>query len=613
MESNLLALASNLDPSSENIYIVTCVDTCELENLYKKFEDKGIKIYAKRPLSLSTHCYLTGSQAEELLLDPLVESVDILPEALGIEAKPLGEPYTITGNFHKGSQNITPSQYQWGHLHTSGTEEQRRKGIWSSGSVYDSTTVFGDGRHVDVIIVDEPMSYDCGEWLSSNNGVSRFVQYQWFNELNDLVIGTATGSEGDSLPQGTIQYYSNSNNPYSHGNHVGGTACGKYYGWAKEANIYSLPVLGPMLSGQIILPSLAYDYIRAFHKRKPINPATGRKNPTVVNHSWGYSYARETLMFSLSVDYISQIKYNDTMYSKDNPNPSGWTLNGIKKDLGFHWEKNRIPAQVSNIFVNDVGAAVQEGIISIAAAGNENYFSAFTRREIGQWNNTSVGSMYIKRSSSWYNFDPVSQNYAYTYYTSSNTPASPRYAYPYRAGMSPSTDRGIISVGALSEASDFKRADFSNFGPEIDVFAPGEGILSCVSPTSVYSKIYDTKYGGNNYIASWRGTSMASPQVAGIAAIVAGMSSYPRYGFWEFKGYLQQNSIDGDMTFDKGDGSYSDPTCSKGSTNKYLHAVSPRELSGDIRMQIYYRDIYAQNRLIYPRRSLLMIARGVTI
>ena len=33
-----------------------------------------------------------------------------------------------------------------------------------------------------------------------------------------------------------------------------------------------------------------FDYIRAFHLNKPINPATGKRNPTITNHSWGYSY-----------------------------------------------------------------------------------------------------------------------------------------------------------------------------------------------------------------------------------------------------------------------------------------------------------------------------------
>ena len=35
---------------------------------------------------------------------------------------------------------------------------------------------------------------------------------------------------------------------------------------------------------------ILFDYLRAFHRYKPINPETGLRNPTITNHSWGYRY-----------------------------------------------------------------------------------------------------------------------------------------------------------------------------------------------------------------------------------------------------------------------------------------------------------------------------------
>lgn len=74
----------------------------------------------------------------------------------------------------------------------------------------------------------------------------------------------------------------------------------------------------------------------------------------------------------------------------------------------------------------------------------------------------------------------------------------------------PTSFKGVLSVAATSNTD--RRASFSNYGYGIDVSAPGVGI---------YSTVY------NNSYASYDGTSMASPVVAGAAAIVK--SHFPNY------------------------------------------------------------------------------------
>ena len=59
-------------------------------------------------------------------------------------------------------------------------------------------------KNADIIIVDDPISYDSEEWISPTTSTSRFVQYQWFNELNSIVAGI--DDDGQALPTGTITY-----------------------------------------------------------------------------------------------------------------------------------------------------------------------------------------------------------------------------------------------------------------------------------------------------------------------------------------------------------------------------------------------------------------------
>ena len=69
---------------------------------------------------------------------------------------------------------------------------------------------------------------------------------------------------------------------------------------------------------------------------------------------------------------------------------------------------------------------------------------------------------------------------------------------------SPASTPKALTIGATG--SNDARASFSNYGSCVDLFAPGVGITS------------STMTGTNTY-ASWSGTSMATPHVAGVAAL----------------------------------------------------------------------------------------------
>jgi len=534
----------------EKIYVVTLHRYEDLEGFYADMESNGFRINLKRPISRNTHYYMTDAQAVQLVEDSRVLAVELRPEERGLFPRPLALinnlPYNVNGTFMKSGSSVNATDFQWGHIQVAGDATERGKNAFGSGGSNTKTgnvEVFNNGSDVDVVICDDPVSTDCKEWVSPSTNQQRFQQYEWYNNLNSYV--TSIDDDGTTLPTGSYPYVDQATNTAFHGNHVTGTVAGRHYGWAREANIYHLDVLSANATPVMAL----FDYLRAFHKHKPINTTTGRRNPTVTNHSWGYGadYSGDWPT-GFDISDITSIVYNGVTYNSGNPGPNGWNFPGIEKDFGIGANKTQYPGRVAAVDA-DVEDAIRDGVVIIAAASNDNFHIALpTDTEYNNYVTAAFGTRYFNR------------------------------------GSSPGAATGVICVGAISNNQDQRRATFSNYGPRVDVWAPGYAIVSAWADPSVITGDYagiglaDSKYGGNNYYYPINGTSMASPQVCGVAALLA--TNKKRFHNTDVSKLIQSQSISGEMDFDLGTGDFADYTCKKGSPNVQLHIENPRPTSG---------------------------------
>ena len=473
-----------------NEYIVTCKSYEDLENLYDDMETPGGSLYIpnrsvdlvhRRTISRNTHYMLTEEEAVEIRKDERVIACERPAKDRGIEIVPY---WTQTGNFSKEWSTFDEDDKNWGLYRMVEGESPSywgSDGISSSSKVLSNKTISttASGKNVDVVIVDDHVLPDHPEFAVNPDGTggSRVNQFNWFQYSSALGVTT---------PE-TYTYTFEGN----HGTHVAGTACGNTQGWARDSNIYNMSFRDSG-SGVTDWSEKLWDYLRYFHNNKAINSETGRRNPTIVNNSWGSSYNINVVQ----LDNVYSVTYQGTTTSLSGTTTAQkkTALEASECSIGTSNFRGRIPAQDAAVLA-DATDALNDGVILVAAAGNS------------YWNCEEVGGAdfnnYISVSS------PASEyNYNFNIY--------------HNRGSAPGDTPGIICVGNIDSDMVEHKRNSSNWGGRVDIWAPGSDIISSVythtQDTMNYFPLVQDPRDSNYYLASIGGTSMASPQITGILA-----------------------------------------------------------------------------------------------
>ena len=473
---------------------------------------------------------LSEEEADIVRNDERVLAVEIPPEFR--DDIFISNNATQTGTFTKTTSDS--GNYQnWGLIRA-----------LSKDNIYGTSTTTSEnytytltGKGVDVVTQDSGIQTDHPEW------VDRFESVDW-------------GAYG--------AFTQNANHDRDfdgHGTHCAGIAAGKTFGFAKNSKVLHQKIAGlegSTDSGTGISPSFAFDAIKGWHNAKPIDPITGYKRPTVVNMSWGYLSVGKDSEFTNITYRGASSSGGDIDTAGERETNFGLMSNTYDLDGGFirYAINNRITSVDT-----DIEELLDAGVHICVAAGNRSNKTD----EVGgdDYNNTySIGSgnKFYHRGSS-----------------------------PYGDAAMDGSQRAII-VGnidsSVSSATLDRKATSSETGPGVDIYAAGTNIMSSTSTTN--------KWGGgsqNYYLNSSfkqtniTGTSMASPQVAGVLACI--LELHPEFTPAQGKQWLLDNA--GSAILNTGTSNdWTNDRSLKGGEAKVLHMPytnpTPIKISGGIAM-----------------------------
>lgn len=446
------------------------------------FPDRTCDVSHAKSTNNRITCYmLEPAEAEKLKADGRI--LDVEPSSIDQYA----EPYAVQNDNFQRTTVDQQTDKNWGlyrHLFKEWQADQAADQTFTGD--YNYTL---DGTGVDIVIQDDGVDPTGHPEWEDYNGVTRFNQIDWY---------AASGVSG-TMPSGHYtNNYSDTNRAGAHGSHCCGIAAGKTYGWAKNAQLYSVRLFGGTSAMSM---NDIYDVIREWHLKKPIDPNTGFRRPTIVNQSWGYSntYSNNGQLTSI---YFKGVNQNIT--------PANFSSAFV--NYGMTGSKHPIQSSSADVEQQQLTDA---GIICVKAAGNAYHPCAYLTT--GQYGSGIYDSYYTTATYGAYRF----------YY---NRPSSPH-----------SEDTLFVAnMDTQQYGSEEKVRIDSERGPRIDIIAAGDDISSATSQVSAYGSKQLYPGSSTHYMAKIGGTSMAAPQICGMGALW--LQANPGGTAAQFKKFLTDNS-----------------------------------------------------------------------
>ena len=403
---------------------------------------------------------------------------------------------------------------------------------------YHPEFINGNGQsRVSDIVLDGPYTIDPA-YFDSNSltftkadgrvGIATTAAHEWwensskrsgaFSSIGTIAIPSQYTLNNSMGIGGTVNGLTS-----GHGTACAALAAGNNFGLAFEANIWNMPGIGDAVNMGI---ATNYELMNLFNLYKPVNSETGRKNPTVINGSWGYQAAFSS---GNTVSYKFQGGTGTFTGNAATSNLVTAMKNGLNNQVTGAYRSWSSSSRSNSI--DTAGNEMMTGgnIHYVAAAGNNNQ-----RLGIGSMDTDRLNYM----SDNFYSTtDPRSE------FPSGTVPCNHRdWMNPQGLGFNVNADpefHPTICVGAMDDFVETdlseRKASYSNNGPGIDVWAPADETLS--------AGIWDTDE--TNYVRRddanfadrfFNGTSAAAPVVTGLVALF--LESNPSATSTDVKNFL---------------------------------------------------------------------------